>query len=95
MGVVHPGEQVRRAGTGGRHADADLAGELGVGRGHERRHLLVADLDELERQVVALEGAEQAVDAVAGIAEDLLHPPLGQALPEKVGDGFGHGGSSE
>ena len=47
LGVVEAVEQVDRAGPGGRHADADLAGELGVRARHERGHLLVADLDEL------------------------------------------------
>ncbi|MET3789163.1 hypothetical protein ABIC24_006859 [Methylobacterium radiotolerans] len=93
IGVVHAGEQVRRAGAGRGEAHADLAGELGVGGGHERRHLLVADLDELEGQVVALERAEEPVDPVPGVAEDRLDAPFGEALPEEVGDGVGHGGA--
>jgi hypothetical protein len=44
--VVEAVEQVDRAGTRRRQADADLAGELRVRAGHEGRHLLVADLDE-------------------------------------------------
>jgi hypothetical protein len=48
LGVVEPVEQVDRAGTGGGQADADLAGDLGVGAGGEGGDLLVADLDELE-----------------------------------------------
>ncbi len=52
LGVIQAVEQVDRAGAGGRQADPDLAGELGVRAGHERGHLLMADLDEL-RAVIA------------------------------------------
>ena len=45
--VVEAVQEMDRARAGGRHADADLAGELRVGAGHERGHLLVAHLDEL------------------------------------------------
>ena len=47
-GVVEAGDQMRGAGTRGRNADPEPAGELGVGAGHERRHLLMPRLDELE-----------------------------------------------
>ena len=81
--VVKPGDQMRRARARGRDADAELAGELGIGRGHEGRHFLVPRLDELDLAVRAVERAEHAVDAVAGIAEDVPHAPLVQALDEK------------
>ena len=55
LGVVEAVEEVDRAGPGGRHADADLAGELGVGAGHERGHLLVARLDEVDPVLGAIE----------------------------------------
>ena len=89
-GVVQPRDQVRGARPRGGETHPDLAGELGVGRRHERRHLLVADLDELEGQVEALHGAQQAVDAVAGVAEDRPDAPLRQTLPEEVPDRLGH-----
>ena len=57
---------------------AGPAAELGVADRLERGHLLVPGLDEPRLVVGAGEGAEDAVDAVAGIAEDLLHPPLAQ-----------------
>ena len=63
--VVEAVQQVDRARPGGRHADADLAGELRVAARHERGHLLVARLDELGIAVGAVERAEEAVDAVA------------------------------
>ena len=47
LGVVEAVQQMDRARAGRGHADADLAGELGMAAGHEGRHLLVADLDQL------------------------------------------------
>ena len=42
--VVQPGQQMDCARAGGCVAEADLAGEFGVTRGHEGSHLLVAHL---------------------------------------------------
>jgi hypothetical protein len=67
---------VDRAGTGRGQADADLAGELGVADGLQRAHLLVPRLDERRRVVGLAERGDDAVDAVAGVGEDLLDPPL-------------------
>ena len=82
--VVEPVEEVDRARAGGSETDADLAGELRVCAGHERRHLLVPDLDELEA-VDAFECADDAVDAVARVAVDPLDAPLREAVQEVVG----------
>jgi len=62
----------------------------------------VRDLDELEALVTrlavcALQGAEDAVDPVAGKAEDATDVPVTEELEEVIGDGFlflgclGHG----
>ena len=77
--VIQPVQQVDRAGTGGGDAHADLAGELGVGAGHERGHLLMPHLHEVELVAGPVERADQAVDAVAGIAEDPLARPIDAA----------------
>ena len=58
--VVQTVQEVDRAGARGGDADADLAGELRMAAGHERGHLLVANLDELGISVRAVEGAEEA-----------------------------------
>ena len=50
LGVVEPGDEVGRARAAGREAHAELAGELGVRHRHERRHLLVPRLDEVDRR---------------------------------------------
>src|SRR5207249_4917777 len=76
-----------------READADLARELRVGAGHERGHLLVPDLDEVDpavRLLLPREGAHDAVDPVAGVSEDAPHPPLAEPREEEVADGFSH-----
>ena len=92
LGVIEPGDHVGRAGTAGGQAHAGLSGELGVGRGHERRHLLVANLDEVELVAGFLQTLQHAVDAVAGVTEDRVDPPSFQALDEEFTDGLlGHG----
>jgi hypothetical protein len=68
----------------------DRSGELRIARGGERRHLLVAGLDELRLVLGAAEGSDKTVDAVAGIAEDLADVPLAQAGEDVVGDSGGH-----
>ena len=52
LGVIQPVEQMDRAGPRGGHADPQLVRELRLGAGHEGRHLLVADLDELRSLAV-------------------------------------------
>src|SRR5581483_1258012 len=86
--------EMDRSGAGGREADADRvrAGELRVAARHERRHLLVARLDELGAALLLgpVEGTEERVDAVARIAVHPLHAPFAQPLEHVVGDELGH-----
>ena len=91
--VVQAGDEMRGARAGGRHADAEIAGELGVGARHEGGHLLVSRLDELDLAVGAVERLDHPVDAVAGVAEDRAHAPGVQALDDEVSDGLGHPGA--
>ncbi len=72
--VVEPVQQVDRARPRGGQAHPDLSGELGVGAGHEGRHLLVAHADIVECLGAPAHGAHDPVDAIAGVAEDALHP---------------------
>src|SRR5204862_534651 len=83
--VIEAVQKVNRARAAGRQAHADLAGELGVRAGHERRHLLVAHLHQLEFCffLTGIECTHQAVDAVAWIAVDALYPPLDQPPEQK------------
>ena len=74
---------MRRAGPAGREADAELAGELGVGDRHERAHLLVARLDEVD-PAVALERADDAIDAVARVTIDAPDAPGLEPVDEEI-----------
>src|SRR5205085_11252839 len=94
LGVVEAVEKVNRAGPRGRDADACLPGELGMRTGHEGRHLLVADLDELGPALRAPEGTDDPVDPVAGVSVYPLNSPLAREPGEEViGDLFAHGTS--
>src|SRR6185437_13022468 len=62
-------------------------------RGHEGRHFLVPYLDELDFSVGAVQRAEDAVDAVPGVAVDAPDTPLVQALDKKIADRLTHGKS--
>lgn len=64
--IVEAGYQVRSAGAGSSDAHAQFAGELGVGRGHERGHFLVPCLNEFDLAFGPAHGAEHAVDAIPG-----------------------------
>jgi hypothetical protein len=93
-GVVQAVQEVDRARAGGRHAHARLAGELGVRARHEGGDLLVRHLDEREALLGARERAQDAVDAVAGIAVDPVDAPRAQALQHEIAD-VGHRSSDE
>jgi L-alanine-DL-glutamate epimerase-like enolase superfamily enzyme len=83
--VVEAVQQVNRARTGRRQADADLPGELRVRARHEGRHLFMADLNELH----VLDGpkrADDAENAVAWVAVD----PLDAPRPEPPQDELAH-----
>jgi hypothetical protein len=83
--------RLRSAWPGGRDAHAQLAGEFGVSRSHERRHLFVADLDEADLVFAQpLQAAEQAVDAVTGITKDAAYAPFMQPRPKEVGNVLSH-----
>src|SRR5581483_7786674 len=85
LGVVKTVEEMDRTRARRRHADSDVAGQLGVrGRG-EGGDLLVARLGELELVADLVEGAEQAVDPVARIRVDALDAPFGEAVEDELG----------
>ena len=52
---------------------------------------IVSDAE--SREDLAVEGAEEAVDAVAGIPEDPVNAPFGEAGEDVVGNKLGHGGA--
>ena len=89
--IVHAGDQMRGTRPRGRDADAELAGEFRVGRGHEGRHFLVPRLNELDLVAGAVQGPENAVDPVSRVAEHAAHAPCVKAGNDEVADGLRHG----
>ena len=79
------GDQVRRARAGGGHADADLAGGLGVAGGGVPGALLVADQDVPDRGVV--ERVVRRQDRAARDAEDDLDAERLERPHERAGAG--------
>ncbi len=90
LGVVQPVQQVDGPGAGGRQAQPHLTRELGMGAGHEGGHLLMPRLDEVDVLAGPVDGADDAVDAVARIAIDALEPPLVEPLQQKIADALAH-----
>src|SRR5258705_13173881 len=74
-----------------RNENTQAPGKLGISRCHKRSHLLVPGLNELDFSIGAIEGAKHAVDAVAGITEDMAYIPVVKTLDEKITYGLGHG----
>src|SRR5690606_35527062 len=93
LGDVEAVQEMDRARPRRRHAHADLARELRVRASHERRHLLVPDLDEVHPVAGRIQRAEEAVDAVTRVTVDPADPPVVQALDDVVADGVGHEGT--
>ena len=88
LSIIQAGDEMGGAGTPGRQAHPDFAGELGVRDGHEGRHLLVPDLDEFDL-VSSLQGSDHAVDAVTGISVDTANSPGMQAFNDEIADFHG------
>jgi hypothetical protein len=80
FGVVEPVQEVYSSRAGGGHAYPHVVAELRVSRGCERRQFFMGRLDKLDAVVDLVEGAEQRVDAVAGVAVDAFHAPATQPL---------------
>ncbi len=89
--IVHAGDQMGRTGTRRGDAHPKLTRELGIRRGHERSHLLVAHLDELDLVgTEAGKATQQAIYSIAGVAEHTADAPLMQTFPEEIADCLCH-----
>ncbi len=93
--VVQAVEEMDAARSRGREADAEASGVLGVAAGGEGSCLLVADLNEGDFLPTFSQRLEDAVDAVAGQAEDGVHAPSNEAVDQQFGDGLRHCGLLE
>ena len=90
LGVVEAVEEVDRTGPRRGHAHAHLSGELGVGAGHERGHLLVTRLHELGLVPTLAQRPEDPVDAITGKAVQPRDTPLLEPRHQVVADCFRH-----
>ena len=88
LGVVQPGHEVGRAGTGDREASRELAGQLAVCRRGERGGSLMADPD--KGKVAALlsrtHGISEAKIGVSYHPEDMGDAPVDHRFDHDVGD---------
>ena len=91
LGVVEPVQQVDAARAGGCDADAEATGKFGVAAGGEGRRLLVPYLDKADLVLALAEGFDDAVDAIAGNAEDGIDAPSQQGVDQNVAGGRFHG----
>ena len=84
LGVVKTVEQVDRAGTRRREADAEPARVLRVAARHERRGLFVAHLHERDALLPFPQRLHDAVDAVARQTEHDAHIPVDEAIGQHI-----------
>src|SRR4051812_22999447 len=103
-GVVESRHEMRCARPRRRDTNAELACEFCMRGRHEGGHFLVTNLNEFDRPRLvrvlvmlfrftlrAIQRAEHAVDAVAGIAKNSAHAPRLESLDDEVTDSCGHG----
>src|SRR6185437_9048703 len=77
-------QQMNRARSGGREANADFSGKLCMAARHECRHFFVAHLDKINLVLCAIQRTKDAVDAVAGVSIDARYSPFVQPLNQKI-----------
>jgi hypothetical protein len=80
LGIVEAVEQVNGSRSRSCHADADLAGVLGVGAGHKRCLFLVPHLHKLELLLLLLKCTKNTIDTITGIAINKLDVPQRETL---------------
>src|SRR5581483_3751712 len=90
LGVVNAVQQVDSARSRGREADAEPAGELGIGAGGESGRFLVSHLHEFDLVLPDPERLEHAVDTIPGNSEDRVHAPFDEGLDKDVAAGHRH-----
>jgi len=84
-GVVEAVQEMDPARARRREADTQPAREFGVAARHQRRRFLVANLDEAHLVAALAQRLHDAVDAVAGEAEDDLDAPVLNRFDQDVG----------
>src|SRR5438067_2032493 len=77
-----------RSRAGGREADTDSPGVLGVATGHECRGFLMPNLDKANVFLSDTQRLHEAIDAVTGQPEHDGHAPVNQPFHDQLGGGF-------
>jgi len=90
LGVVEPVQQMNSTRTRGGEAHAQPSGEFGIAACHQRRRLLMAHLHEADAILALSERFHDAVDAIAGQAENGIDAPLQQAFHQAISGSRSH-----
>jgi hypothetical protein len=90
-GIIHASDEMCRPWTRRRKADAEFAGELGIGRRHECGHFLVTCLDEFDLVACPVQRSEDTVDTVARVPEHAPDAPRVKAGNDEITDCLCHG----
>src|SRR5206468_4080746 len=83
--VVQAVHEVSAARSGGCQADSELARELRVSAGRERRGFLVSHVNEADFVASLSQSFHDPIDAVARQPEDRVNPAIDQNLDQNVG----------
>lgn len=86
FGVVEPVQQVDRARGGGGEADPEPSSELGKSAGGHGGRFLMTHVDIADLVAMRAERLHEAVNAIAGQAEDGADAPIEQALNNCIGN---------
>jgi hypothetical protein len=88
--IIETIQKMYGAWAGSCQANTDLTGEFGMRARHERGHLLVPHLDEVELVAGAVERRYDSSNAVARKSENSTDTPFRKAFEEEIADGFAH-----
>ena len=84
FGIIQAIEQMNAARTGSAQTNTQLARVFGVAAGHEGGGLFMADLDKANLLLVLPQRFHDAIDAIAGQAENDFHAPVDKSFSEKI-----------
>ncbi|HEX3943765.1 MAG TPA: hypothetical protein VHW69_06740 [Rhizomicrobium sp.] len=90
FGVVEAVQKVDAAGSGGRDARADFAGEFCPGASHEGGRFFVPRLNESDALLILAQRFDDAVHAVARNAEDGVDAPVKHGFDKNLSRFFRH-----
>src|SRR3569623_1504575 len=92
--VIQTSQEMRGSWPRSGDANAKFAGELRIGRCHERSHLLMPRLDEFDFPVGSIKCAKDAIYPIACKTIDFPYAPRMQTIDNKITNCAAHGRSS-